>query len=60
MIRLERSWLQAAALLVGFAAIFRTLAWALHDAPFTAQFVVPELVMLAVLVTASVKLGRAA
>ena len=42
-------WLQAAAMLVGGAAIVRTLAWAFHDAAFATQFIAVELVVTGVL-----------
>lgn len=38
-------WLCAGALLLGLAAIFRTLVFVFHDAPFATQFVVAEVVM---------------
>jgi len=49
VIRKEAPWLVAAALLVGLAAIVRTLAWALHGADFAAQFIGFEVVMAAIL-----------
>ena len=42
-------WLASAAVLLAGAAIFRTLAWAVHGADFTPQFIVPEVVMSAIL-----------
>ena len=46
-------WLYAPALLLGAAALMRTLAWATGNAPFGATFIVAELVMTALLVTAA-------
>jgi len=47
------SWLHAAALLLGFAALNRVLAWALNDAPFATEFIVVELVLACMIVLAS-------
>ena len=49
-------WLYAAAMLVGGAAVMRTIAFLLHDAPFATQFIVPEVVMTAMLVGAAMKI----
>jgi hypothetical protein len=43
-------WLQGAALLVGCAAVVRTIAWAAHGADLALSFIVPEIVMTAILV----------
>ena len=45
-----RQWLVPAALLLGSAAVGRTLATILGHAPFGAQFIVPEVLMTAILV----------
>ena len=45
------TWLQAAAMLLGGTAIFRTLAWAVHGADFVPDAVVVEVVSTAVLLT---------
>lgn len=47
-IRLERQWFQAAALLVGGAAFYRVVAWAMHEAPFTTDKIGIELFTLAI------------
>lgn len=47
-IRLERQWFMAAALLVGGAAFYRTVAWALHGAPFTTDKIGVELFSVAI------------
>ena len=47
-VRLERQWFQAAALLVGGAAFYRTVAWALHDAPLSLDKIGIELFTLAI------------
>lgn len=54
----ERTWLLAAALLIGGAAVVRTLAWALQGAPFAAQFIVPEVVMTAILLFGAWRFGQ--
>ncbi len=48
-IRKNATWLAAAAIVLGGAAIFRTTAWMLHGADLAPQFIVPELVLTAVL-----------
>ena len=55
LLKKNRAILYAPMALVGFAAIFRTLAWALHDAAL-APMIVPELVMLAIYFAASRKM----
>ena len=47
-IRLERQWFLAAALLVGGAAFYRTLAWGLHGAPLATDKIGIELFSLAI------------
>lgn len=54
----ERTWLLAAVLLIGGAAVVRTLAWALQGAPFAGQFIVPEVVMTAILLLGVWHFGR--
>ena len=46
-------WLLAAAVLLGAAAIVRTLAAMLGHAAFAPQFIVPEVVMAAILLVAA-------
>lgn len=46
------SLLVAPAALVGAAAVFRTVAWLLHDAAFSPEAIVPELLMCAVFLLA--------
>jgi hypothetical protein len=41
-IRSNGTWLRGAALLLGGAAVFRTLAWALHGATFATEFIAIE------------------
>jgi hypothetical protein len=47
-VRLERQWFQAAALLVGGAAFYRTVAWAMHGAPLSLDKIGIELFTLAI------------
>ena len=47
-IRLERQWFLAAALLVGGAAFYRTVAWGLHGAPLATDKIGVELFSLAI------------
>lgn len=60
MLRKDRSMLLAPAALVGCAAAFRTVAWAVHGAPFATQFIVIEIVMLAAFLAARGRLGHTA
>jgi hypothetical protein len=53
----NRYLLYAPAALVGLAALFRTLAWLLHDAAL-AEMIVPEIVMLVIYLLASRKMGE--
>ena len=46
-------WLLPAAVLLGGAAVTRTLAAAVGHAPFAAQFIVPEVIMATLLVVAA-------
>ncbi|MFT5444639.1 MAG: hypothetical protein ACI8W3_003696 [Myxococcota bacterium] len=49
----QTTWLNAAALLVGMAAIGRTLAFLMGNAPLGTGFIVPELVMAFILAMAA-------
>ena len=44
------TWLYGAAMLLGSAAVFRTVSTVLHDAPFATQFIVFEGVFAALLI----------
>ena len=52
---LKRSWLYAASMVIGGAAIFRVLAWLVQDAAFTPQLIGPEVVFAAILLFAASK-----
>jgi len=44
----ERIWLYCGAMLLGATAVIRTLAWAAHGAELATGFIIPEIVMLAI------------
>ena len=46
----QRLWLLAASIILGSAAVFRSLAWALHGADFATGFIVAEVVMTGLLI----------
>jgi hypothetical protein len=48
-IRKNATWLGAAAMVLGGAAVFRTTAWMFHGADLAMQFIVAELVLTAIL-----------
>jgi hypothetical protein len=50
VVTLQRAWLQAAALVVGTAAVMRVLAFAVHDAAFAGLFIGVEVVVAALLI----------
>ena len=52
------TWLQAAALLLGGTAVFRTLAWAVHGADFVPDAVAVEVISTVVLLSAAAKFAR--
>ena len=55
---IRTEWLLAAALLVSGAAVMRTVAFAVHDAPFATAAIVVEVVMAGMLVVSSRALSR--
>ena len=59
-IRKNATWLAAAAIVLGGAAIFRTTAWMFHGADLATQFIVPELVLTAILSFGAYRYSRAA
>jgi hypothetical protein len=48
-IRKNAIWLAAPAMMLGGAALFRTTAWMFHGADLATQFIVPEVVLAAIL-----------
>lgn len=57
-IRQEAPWLYSAALVLGFAALFRTTAWAFHGADFAAASIAAELVMTGMLIGSGTMMSR--
>ena len=53
LITSKRSWYYPPIMLVGFTALFRILAWLLHDATLAVQMIVPEIVIVMLLLAAS-------
>lgn len=53
----QRTWFYPPAMLLGFAAIGRSLAWLFHDAVFATQFIVLEAVIAALLLFAAARLS---
>lgn len=49
----KRPWFYAPALLLGFTAIFRVMAWLLHGAPFASAQILVEVVITALLLFAA-------
>lgn len=47
------TWAYGAALILGGAAVFRTLAWAVHGAEFATVFIVVEAVLTLMLIAAA-------
>ena len=47
--KLNAQWLYGAAMLLGTAAVMRTAAWLLHDADFAPAFIIPEVVITAII-----------
>ncbi len=56
VIRLKRTWLYAAALVIGGAALFRVLAWLIRDAAFTPDLIGPEIAFTAILLFVASKM----
>ena len=53
----KRSWLYAAALLLGLTAVFRVLAWLLHGASFAGESIGVEVVVTALLLFAASRIS---
>lgn len=54
----QRFWFYPAAMLTGLTALFRLLAWLLHDAALTTQFIVMEMVFCSLFLLAARQIGR--
>ena len=57
VVTLQRTWFYCAALLIGVVAVFRVLAWALHSAALTTEFIGVEIVITALLLFAASRLS---
>lgn len=55
----KRFWLYPAAMLTGFTAIGRILAWLLHDAALAADLIAPEIIFTALFLLAASRLPTA-
>ena len=55
--REDGQWLRGAALLLGSAALMRTLAWLLQGAAFAPEFIVPEIVLASIAVFAASRMN---
>ncbi len=51
--KLNATWAYGAALILGGAAVFRTLAWAVHGAEFATVFIAVEAIMTVMLIAAA-------
>ena len=57
LITAKRTWFYAPALLLGLIAVFRLVAWLVHDAALALDMIVVELVVAAILLIAASKLS---
>jgi hypothetical protein len=56
LITRKRCWFVAPLMLVGITAVFRVLAWLLHDAALAVDMIVPELIIAGILAYAASRL----
>lgn len=54
---LKSIWFYAPAMLLSVTAIFRVISWAVHDATFATQFIIIEIVLVAILLITSRKVS---
>ena len=54
---LKNIWFYAPAMLLSVTAIFRVISWAAHDATFATQFIIIEIVLVAILLITSRKVS---
>ena len=54
---LKNIWFYAPAMLLSVTAIFRIISWAVHDATFATQFIVIEIILVAILLITSRKVS---
>jgi hypothetical protein len=58
LITAKRIWFQAPALLLALTAVFRLLAWLVHDAALALDMIVVELVVATIMILASSRLAE--
>ncbi len=54
---LRSIWFYAPAMLLGVTALFRVISWAAHDATFATQFIVIEILLIALLLVTSKRMS---
>ena len=54
---LKNIWFYAPAMLLSVTAIFRVISWEAHDATFATQFIIIEIVLVAILLITSRKVS---
>lgn len=58
LVSAQRTWFQAPALILALTAVFRVLAWLVHDAALALDMIVVEVVVAIVLLLASPRLAE--
>ena len=58
-IKQQVTWLYSAAIILGLAALLRTLAWAAHGADFATPAIVAEVVMTVLLIVSATLMNKA-
>ena len=54
---LKSIWFYAPAMLLGVTALFRVISWAAHDATFATQFIIIEILLIALLLVTSKRMS---
>ena len=54
---LRNIWFYAPAMLLGVTALFRVISWAAHDATFATQFIIIEILLIALLLVTSKRMS---
>ena len=54
---LRSIWFYAPAMLLGVTALFRVISWAAHDATFATQFIIIEILLIALLLVTSKRMS---
>ena len=60
IVKQQSTWLISAAIILGLAAIMRTLAWAVHGAAFATVPITVEIVTTALLIVSAILMNKAA